>query len=159
MVINGCKITHATPITVCLYRTLMSRHTKKYSSSRYSQSSRCRSSSSPRGGAMCTIAGAAAGCANAAAATTALPAEDGGVVIVAINLSDEIFGPTRNLEMSWEIYVQTNRPAQTANESKRQCVVLCATTFSRFNMGKHAAIFACICSMSRCSIWRIMFDR
>jgi hypothetical protein len=33
---RGCRTAHATPSTVCLYLTLMSRHTRKYSSSRYS---------------------------------------------------------------------------------------------------------------------------
>src|ERR1700674_4753804 len=44
--------THATPTTVCLYRTFRSRQTKKYSSSRYAHTSRTRSSKRPRGGSI-----------------------------------------------------------------------------------------------------------
>src|ERR1700732_87321 len=36
---RGCRTAQAAPSAVCLYRTLTSRHTRKYSSSRYSQTS------------------------------------------------------------------------------------------------------------------------
>ena len=56
MLSSGCSTTQATPIAVCLYRTLMSRHTMKYSSSRYSHTSLRRSSNQPLGGSMRTVA-------------------------------------------------------------------------------------------------------
>jgi len=47
MVVNGWITAHAAPNTVCLYRTLMSRHVRKYRSSRYAQSSRASGPPSP----------------------------------------------------------------------------------------------------------------
>ena len=51
--ISGCKIAHATPSAVCLYRTLTSRHTRKNSSSWYSH--RCPNSRCQNGRRGCTM--------------------------------------------------------------------------------------------------------
>src|SRR5216684_5830262 len=61
MLTNACSTPHATPTTVCLYRTFRSRHTRKYSSSRYIHTARRRSSSHARGGSIRTLAVAGAG--------------------------------------------------------------------------------------------------
>ena len=50
VVVSGWMTAQAAPSTVCLYRTLTSRHTKKNSSSRYSQSSARFSSCQEPGG-------------------------------------------------------------------------------------------------------------
>src|SRR3954464_8991240 len=47
MVKTGCKIPHAAPNAVCLYRTLISRQVRKYRSSRYSHNSRSLSETQP----------------------------------------------------------------------------------------------------------------
>src|SRR5687767_7244790 len=52
MVKKGWIMAHAAPSAVCLYLTLMSRHVRKYTSSRYCHNSRRRSDTHPVGGAI-----------------------------------------------------------------------------------------------------------